>query len=172
MRIESYRLDVPDFVMEQIADIYIECFTGPPRFEKWDKTEVMAHLGKLLAGDADVYVVVEGDEEIVSFGIGVPMTGYFNANELIENGVHPESYYFAELATREAARGKGYGAALQLRREQSALERGHRVLSVRVRADNDITINLLKRNGFSKVGVYEGDIKGSHFERLLMEKSI
>ncbi len=172
LRVESYRADIPEPVIDQVADIYIECFTGPPRFEEWSVEKVKAHLRKLLTGEADLYVVVEGDSDVVSFGIGLAMADYFNAEELIEHGANPESYYFAELATRERARGKGYGATLQKRRELAAIERGHACLSVRVRSDNEITIKLLNRAGFQQVGKYEAAIQGSHTERILLEKKL
>ena len=88
MRVESYRADIPEPVIDQVADIYIECFTGPPRFEEWSVEKVKAHLRKLLTGEADLYVVVEGDSDVVSFGIGLAMADYFNAEELIEHGAN------------------------------------------------------------------------------------
>lgn len=172
MRVESYRSEVPEPVLEQVAEIYIESFAGPPRFEEWTPEMVKAHLRKLLTGDADLYVVVEGDSDVVSFGIGLAMTDYFNCEELIAQGANPESYYFAELATRERSRGKGYGAILQERREQAARERGHSCLTVRVRSDNDVTIKLLNRAGFTEVGKYEASIQGSHTERIVMQKDL
>ncbi|MCB9469382.1 MAG: N-acetyltransferase [Cyanobacteriota/Melainabacteria group bacterium] len=171
MRIESYRSELPEIVLAQIVEIYLECFTGPPRNEEWTEDGVRGHLLKLLAGDADVFVVVEGNAaEIVSFGIGLPMVGYFNSEELIGNGADPESYYFAELGTRSSRRGQGYGAALQTRREQAAQERGYKSLSVRVRADNLVTIRLLEKQGFSRRAQYIATLAGSQTERVLMEK--
>ena len=171
MRIESYRNELPENVLSQIADIYIECFTGPPRFESWTAEKVKTHIRKFISAEADIYVVVEEDE-IVSFGIGLPMSRYHNWQELIENGASKDAYYFAELATREAFRGKGYGRVLQEMRELAAKERGLSRLCVRVRADNETTINMIKKAGFAQVASYTGTIEGSVTERLVFEKSL
>lgn len=172
MKVESYRAQVPDIVLDQIAQIYFEAFTGPPRFENWTVDEIKTHLRKLISGDADVYLVVEGNSEIAAFGIGLPLSRYHNWKVMTENGASPDSYYFAELATREKFRKRGYGKLLQKRREQAALERGLSKLSVRVRADNPTTINMLEGIGFSKVAAYEGVTAGSVMERYIMEKSV
>lgn len=171
MAIESYYKDVPDSVVDAIARIYIECFTGPPRFETWTFEQARAHIEKFVEAGADIVVVKDPDGTIVSFGIGLPMKDYFNREELISQGASESSYYFAELATSPSARGKGFGFLLQEARLAKAKERGHDKLSVRARADNSVVIKMLtEKMGFTKVGEYSSSIKDSSSVRLIMEK--
>lgn len=172
MRIDSYRDQIPATVLNQIIDIYIDSFTGPPHYQKWDPRNVKEHVDKLMAGEADAYVVFEEDSQVSSFGFGIPLRKYYNWQELVENGAREKSYYFADLATRKESRGKGYGALLQKKRGEAAKMRGFSTLTVRVRSDNLDVIRLIEKAGFEKVSTYTGTLAGSVMERFIFEKRV
>lgn len=169
----AYNKNVPDDVLDAIAQIYIDCFTGPPRFETWTFEQAKTHIQKFVECGADIVVVKEDGGTIESFGISVPLKDYFNKAELIEHGATESSYYFAELATKPTARNKGYGSLLHQKRLAIAKERGFHRLNVRVREDNKVIIKMLtEKLGFKQVGQYVGSIKNSQSLRLIMELDI
>ncbi|MBZ0189910.1 MAG: GNAT family N-acetyltransferase [Candidatus Obscuribacterales bacterium] len=172
MKVEQYRGKLPDGVLGQIAEIYLECFTGPPRFETWTREEVESHIRRFVEGGADIFAVRDSYDQIVSFGIGIPMADYFGKEEILQEGVSEDSYYFAELGTRQAKRGNGYGAEIHRKRELKARERGFSRLSVRVRKDNEVNIKLLERAGFARVAEYQGEIAGARAEKYLLVKDL
>ncbi|MGD9682244.1 MAG: N-acetyltransferase family protein [Candidatus Obscuribacterales bacterium] len=174
-RIQHYQDTVPDDVLEQVVDIYLACFTGPPRFETWTRQEVRNHILAFMTAGGDVFVVFDSesaDGKIATFAIGIPMADYFGKEEVLAHGVPEDSYYFAELGTRPECRGRGYGAILHRLREDRAVQRGFTRLSVRVRKDNDVNIKLLERAGFAAVADYRGEIAGSVAEKFLLVKEI
>ncbi|MCA9802035.1 MAG: GNAT family N-acetyltransferase [Cyanobacteria bacterium HKST-UBA02] len=174
MKTQTYQENLPEEALEQIVDIYLACFTGPPRFETWTRQEVRNHLLAFKKGGADFLVVTDSEEDgkIASFAIGIPMVDYFGKEEILAYGIPEDSYYFAELGTRPECRGRGYGATLHRSREARAVERGFTRLSVRVRKDNDVNIKLLERAGFAAVADYRGEIAGSVAEKFLLVKEI
>lgn len=174
-KIQHYLDPIPEDVLEQVVDIYLACFTGPPRFETWTRQEVRDHIQAFLTAGGDVFVVTDPDSEsgkIATFAIGIPMADYFGKEEILAHGVPEDSYYFAELGTRPDCRGRGCGSVLHRRREARAIERGFSRLSVRVRKDNDVNIKLLERAGFAAVADYRGEIAGSVAEKFLLVKDI
>ncbi len=171
MKLTIFNGDVPEVVLDEMVEIYIECFTGPPRFETWTPAEVRSHMRQLLDGGADAFIITE-DEEIEAFALGIGMGDYFNKKTLIEQGASEDSYYFTELGTRQKCRGKGYGTSLHQAREDEARRKGFKLLNVRVRQDNETNIKLLTRLGFEQVGEYTGSIKGSESVRLILEKKL
>jgi len=171
---DAYYQEVPEWVLDAIAQIYVDSFTGPPRFETWTVEQAKSHVEKFVECGADIVVIKDQDNgTIESFGIGLPMKDYFNKGELIEHGATDSSYYFAELATKPSARNKGYGSLLHQKRLAIARERGFHKLNVRVRQDNDVIIKMLtEKLGFKQVGQYIGSIKNSQSVRLIMELDI
>jgi ribosomal protein S18 acetylase RimI-like enzyme len=170
---DSFYKSLPDDVLDAIAQIYIDCFTGPPRFETWTFEQAREHILKFVEAGADIVVVRETDGTIAAFGIGLPLKDYFNKNELIAQGASESSYYFAELATRPVARNQGYGSLLHKKRIAIAKQRGYDKLSVRAREDNKVIIRMLtEKLGFKKVGEYVSSIKNSRSVRLIMEMDI
>lgn len=172
-KIEHYLDPIPEEILEQVVDIYLACFTGPPRFETWTRQEVREHVQAFLMAGGDVFVITDPESgKIATFAIGIPMADYFGKEEILAHGVPEDSYYFAELGTRPDCRGRGYGSILHRRREARAVERGFSRLSVRVRKDNEVNIKLLERAGFAAVADYRGEIAGSVAEKLLLVKDI
>lgn len=170
---QAYYKSVSDDVLDSVAQIYIDCFTGPPRFETWTFEQAKGHIQKLIDCGADVVVLKEDDGTIASFGVGLPMNDYPNKDELIEHGASESSYYFAELATKPGARNRGYGSLLHQKRLAIAKERGFHKLNVRAREDNKVIIKMLtEKLGFKLVGRYISTVKDSQSVRLIMELDI
>ena len=171
MELMVFKGDVPEAVLDALVEIYIECFTGPPRFETWSPEDVRSHINQFIESGADCFVITE-DKEVVAFSIGIEMKNYFNKEMLIEQGADESSYYFAELGTKTKFRGRGYGTLLQQAREEEARKKGLKLLSVRVRKDNEAVIRLLERRGFEQVGEYTASIQGSETVRLVLQKNL
>lgn len=172
MEITLHKGEIPDAVLNDIAQIYIDCFTGPPRFETWTLDLVKTHMLKFLESGADFFVLTDDDGEISAFAIGIAMDDYYNKDELMEQGASPNSYYFAELGTSPKARGRGYGGSLHEARENEALRRNFKLLNVRVRQDNDVNIRLLNKRGFKTVGEYTGVIQGVESAKYVLAKEL
>lgn len=170
---EAYYKNVPNDVLDAIAQIYIDSFTGPPRFETWTFEQAKAHIQKFVDCGADLVVIKGDDGTIESFGISLPLKDYFNKDELIAHGATESAYYFAELATKPSARNKGYGSLLHQKRLAIAKERGFHKLNVRAREDNKVIIKMLtKKLGFKQISQYVSTIKNSQSVRLILELDI
>lgn len=166
-----YSVELSGALLRSCALLYIECFTGPPRFERWSPEEASTYLASLLGRDTD-FIVVSQEGQVAAFGVGFPLRESKLKDELVALGAREDAYYFAELCTSPRFRNRGLGARLQQLRERRARERGFHHLCVRVRADNETTIRLLERNGFAESGRYTTDNAGSTALRLIMTKSL
>lgn len=163
---------VPASVLNQIAEVYIECFTGPPRFENWSLETVLEELARFVAAGSDFLVATTEAGEVVSFAIGVPMNRYFKEAELVAAGAPSNSYYFAALGTKTAFRKRGLGLTLHKMREELARQREYAAVSVRVRADNEDNLSLLSKMKFQETSRYTSTFAGSSAERLILSKPV
>lgn len=172
MRIRTYDRTIPTELLSQCADIWVDCFTGPPRFENWTRESAQEELRKYLESSSDFVLAQPDEHTVAAFGIGVPVAKHYGGVDLIAAGAHPESYYFVALGTKPEYRRQGLGALLLEAREALGRERGYSVMTVRLRADSEEILRLLTRAGFTETGRYHASIGDSLAERLIMTKFV
>lgn len=172
MKINVFSERLSDRLLQQCAEIWVTCFTGPPRFENWTIESATEELQKYLTQRGDFILAMPGEDSVAAFAVGLPVTDHYGGADLIAAGAHPQSYYFVALGTRPELRRQGLGAALHKRREEEGIKRGYSVMTVRVRSDNDDNLRLLERAGFTESGRYQASIGESIAERLIMTKFV
>jgi RimJ/RimL family protein N-acetyltransferase len=168
----TYKNHIDDNMLYQLAEIYIECFTGPPRYEDWNNEKALAELKKYIDAGADFIVVVNNAHEAMAFAIGMPLINFYNYQELVSNGAKENSYYFNTSCTKTKYRKQGLGLSLHNKRLELGEQKGFNTFCVRVRSDNDTNIHLLNKLGFSEISSYTSTLAGSTAKRLILEKVI
>ncbi len=172
MEIQVYSGDIPPHVLKGVAELYRQVFSGPPRFESYSEESALEEMRKFTDAGADLIVVVNDEKVLAACALGLPLDKYYNSAELIEKGAPADSYYFANLWTHPQFRNQGLGSSLHAAREEQARARGHRVATVRCRADNATNLGLLARAGFKEIARYESTIAGSVAERVVLAKEL
>jgi ribosomal-protein-alanine N-acetyltransferase len=124
--------------VEQLLPVEEQLFQPEP----WSARLFWSELGQL---DTRHYVVALNEGALV---------GYAGLCD------YPDEAFVQTMAVAPAAQGRGVGALLLADLLAEADRRRQRVVSLEVRADNDVAQRLYARNGFVQTGVRRGYYAG------------
>ena len=134
VRLERFRW----WHVEQVLPIEQELFAPEP----WSARLFWSELGQV---DTRHYVVALGGDDVV---------GYAGLCD------YPDEAFVQTMAVAPAAQGRGVGALLLTELLAEAERRRQRVVSLEVRADNEVAQRLYARHGFMPAGVRRGYYPG------------
>jgi ribosomal protein S18 acetylase RimI-like enzyme len=129
----EYRLYVPtDFpALYAVEEL---CFEPPFRFSR-------AYMRQLIKGENTATSIAEAGAELIGFSI---VEWSAEQSEL--------TAYIQTLEVHPAFRGRGIGAELLLRAEESARSAGTHIISLHVDVDNAAAIRLYESRGYAREG--------------------
>ena len=159
--------------LDAVISLYIQAFTGPPRYEQWDRKSVEALLTEHARHGCQTCLACSG-EEVLGFAIFLPLAAWPVSAELQELGIPytPQSYYLSSIAVAESARGRGIGDLLVRSGEKLAQEAGLSTMVARCREDAPAIQALLRRRGYRLAASYTAEMGGSTAPRLVFVRDL
>lgn len=135
---------------------YQTIFSGHPYYERFYPSEAEGIWHKLTATPNNVSLVAtRGIDEVVGFGIGIPLTAKEPvAKELTGLVPIPHTFYLAELGVLDRWRGRQVGRTLVRERLRYIDPNRFSHAVLRVSTNHAASIAMYRAMGFDEMGVY------------------
>jgi GNAT superfamily N-acetyltransferase len=158
--------DVPAELLREMAEIFIPCFSLPPRREVWNEKEATDYIREVLKGKGWVFLA-SNESVLLGFALACPALNA-NIGGDFPSGTNPETGdYLSVIAVRPENRSQGVGGKLLKSVVEDSRSRGIKSLLARTRSDDAAsTIKfMLGRLGFHVAKRYTAEIGGEIAER-------
>ena len=157
---EIYKLydTIPVEDYRSIREIYIQAFNAPPRNEKWTNQTADAFLYRELDNGATFYII-KVEDACAGFRIVSPAKHTHCKNELWSFGANDKTAYLSAMAIHNNFRGQGLGSELfRYALEDIRQDAKYETVMVRCRKDSFTINNIVRKNGFKKIGERNSNI--------------
>lgn len=135
---------------------YQTIFSGFPYFERWYPAEAEGVYRRMTSLEDNITLVAtRGTDQIVGFGIAIPVLGN-RAVAAHLTGLVPlrHTFYLAELGVLDTYRGKGVGRTLVRERLRLIDPKRYSHVVLRVSTNHNPSSEMYKAMGFEEMGVY------------------
>lgn len=135
---------------------YQTIFSGFPYFERWYPAEAEGVYRRMTALEDNVTLIAtKGDDQIVGFGIAIPILGNRAVSAHL-TGLVPlkHTFYLAELGVLDTFRGRGVGRTLVRERLRMIDPQRYSHVVLRVSTNHSPSSEMYKAMGFEEMGVY------------------
>jgi GNAT superfamily N-acetyltransferase len=151
------------------ADVYLACFTGPPRFEQVQHAEPVRLFERSLTSRSDFVLSLDSGLQIRGDAVGLPTVKSQFADELSALGVDPSSDDVEQLAVAPQCQNQGVGSRLRNRIIDQAGD--GTPMTRRCHADAPNMIALLKSAGFQQTASCDATVGNSTANRYVFAKN-
>lgn len=147
----------------RVADavtLFVDSFSEPPRRETWSSELASDFLFGLLTTDTIFVEATGADEEMVGFGIALPVHECPDVVGLTPDDRTRDGYYLATVAVASQSRRKGIGRELIALLLHGAFRRSSSHVLARTRRDSHSIRSVLSDFGFHIVASHDAEIGG------------
>lgn len=157
--------------LNDAAELFKECFEGPPWFEEWSLAKTRETLIGFLNMGAD-FLLAYNNTQLVGLSIGVGLNK-INPDYQLPKGISIEStYYFAEFAVSSASRNSGLGYFLVDETLRLATAARYQYALTSTRTNNIAARKIFEKQGFRVLVEKEILDKGQLVPRVELLKTL
>jgi ribosomal protein S18 acetylase RimI-like enzyme len=151
--------------LNAMASIFVECFTAPPRNERWDQRSAKDYLLEGITKGAWFQISRNPNGEILGFAMIVPAAKCNVAADLPKVLDLTLTDYISVVAVSAELERRGIGTSLMAACVEDARERGISSITARNRPDAAGIKKIFERQGFRVLKECEGEIGGVRSRR-------
>lgn len=150
--------------LQQIIELYIECFNDEEKSENWTFETALDYFNERIAEES-LFFAIKDKDRIVAVIMGSDYQKSFLSKEI--DIVLPESFYVSLIAASPKYRGQGLSSRIMSFMEKDL---SYQSYVARCRVENKPVQALFKKFSYKELMRYESELGGVLCERLILHK--